>query len=83
MVGGVLPMRTRSPKMAPPENGEEGSMARMPTRSPSRRIAATRSLVSVDLPAPGGPVMPTVVASPRGVGETPDLGRSITAALDE
>ena len=81
-------MRTRSPRMAPPVNGEEGSTARTATWStgsdgasaraggacgsasgppgwpstagqPARAAVMSRS-VSVDLPAPGAPVSPTV-----------------------
>ena len=53
-------MRTRSPRMAPPENGDDGSIASTATRSPSARTTSTSALVSVDLPAPGAPVTPTV-----------------------
>ena len=53
-------MRTRSPRMAPPENGLDGSMASTPTSRSSLRIRLMSLSVSVDLPAPGAPVMPTV-----------------------
>ena len=52
-------MRMRSPSTAPPVNGLDGSTAITPTGRPSaRRRLVTRS-TSVDLPAPGGPVMPS------------------------
>ena len=54
-------MRTRSPSSAPPENGEDGSTARIPTRLPRARYAVTR-LVEVDLPTPGEPVSPMMWA---------------------
>src|SRR5664280_1530387 len=57
-------MRIRSPSRAPPENGEEGSTARMPTRLPRPRKAPTRALVKVDLPTPGLPVIPKMCARP-------------------
>ena len=54
-------MRTRSPRIAPPLNGLIGSTASTPDlvagATPAR---PTRRSVSVDLPAPGAPVMPTV-----------------------
>jgi hypothetical protein len=53
-------MRTRSPRMAPPVNGDEGSMASTATCSPRPRSSPISALVSVDLPAPGAPVRPTV-----------------------
>ena len=65
-------MRTRSPRMAPPVKGEEGSTASTATWStgsavatvpspgqPPRAAMMSRS-VRVDLPAPGAPVRPTV-----------------------
>src|SRR5690242_5160166 len=58
-------MRTRSPSRAPPENGEDGSTARTPTRLPCARKAATSALVEVDLPTPGLPVMPMTCAVPE------------------
>src|SRR3954453_1907831 len=57
-------MRTRSPRIAPPVNGEVGSMASTATSSPFARNARTSPPVSVDFPAPGAPVSPTVYASP-------------------
>ncbi len=83
-----LGMRTRSPRMAPPENGDDGSTARTatgwpppeaavgagpcagaepgsePTPRPRVRAMVMSRSVSVDLPAPGAPVIPTVYASP-------------------
>src|SRR4051794_33448690 len=58
-------IRTRSPRSAPPENGEDGSMASTPTRFPSRRSAVTSAEVVVDFPTPGGPVIPTTCALPQ------------------
>src|SRR4051794_29710346 len=57
-------MRTRSPSRAPPENGEDGSTARTPTRLPCLRYAVTSADVEVDLPTPGDPVRPTTYAPP-------------------
>src|SRR6266540_862349 len=54
----------RSPRIAPPVKGEEGSTATIPTVSPRRRYACARRCARVDLPAPGGPVMPTTRARP-------------------
>src|SRR6185369_2626850 len=51
-------------RMAPPLKGEVGSTAMTPTVLRwARRRAVSRS-TSVDLPAPGGPVMPTTRARP-------------------
>ena len=50
--------------MAPPLNGDDGSMASTAIGTSSRRAAPSRALVRVDLPAPGAPVMPTVYAVP-------------------
>src|SRR4051794_38950946 len=57
-------MRTRSPRMAPPVNGLDGSTASTPTRWPAWRSARTSSFVVVDLPTPGEPVSPTTWAVP-------------------
>jgi hypothetical protein len=46
--------------MAPPENGLVGSTASTPTSRSSARSRVTNASVSVDFPAPGAPVMPTV-----------------------
>jgi len=48
-------MRMRSPSIAPPENGLEGSTATTPTDLPRRVNSPISSLTSVDLPAPGAP----------------------------
>ena len=53
-------MRTRSPRMAPPEKGDEGSMASTAASMSSARTTPRSAFVSVDFPAPGAPVMPTV-----------------------
>ena len=65
-------IRTRSARIAPPEKGDDGSIASTPTwetgssavRSPAggqpRRATLTSWFVSVDLPDPGAPVIPTV-----------------------
>src|SRR5919108_5401022 len=57
-------IRTRSPSRAPPENGDDGSTARTPTRLPCLRYAVTSAEVDVDLPTPGEPVSPTTYALP-------------------
>jgi hypothetical protein len=57
-------MRMRSPRMAPPENGLDGSMATMPTLRPSARSVRASRATSDDLPQPGTPVMPTTCAWP-------------------
>ena len=55
-------MRTRSPRMAPPVNGDDGSMASTATSWPCARRWPMSALVSVDLPAPGR------AGEPDGVG---------------
>ena len=57
-------IRMRSPSTAPPLNGLVGSTASTPTLSPSSREVRTKPSTRVLLPAPGGPVMPTVYARP-------------------
>jgi hypothetical protein len=57
-------MRMRSPSSAPPENGDDGSIASTPTRRPRARNADTSIDVDVDLPTPGGPVSPSTRARP-------------------
>ena len=58
-------MRTRSPRSAPPVIGEDGSTATTATVRPAARAArAISAATSVDLPAPGGPVIPTRCAPP-------------------
>src|SRR5919108_6547417 len=57
-------MRTRSPSRAPPVIGDDGSTATTATgRSASRRTPISAA-TNVDLPAPGGPVIPTRWAFP-------------------
>jgi hypothetical protein len=53
-------MRTRSPRIAPPVKGLDGSTAMMPTVRPARRISIVSRSTSVLLPEPGAPVMPTM-----------------------
>ena len=70
---GSASIRARSPSSAPPERFDEGSTASTATLRPSLRQPATSALSSVDLPAPGGPVTPTMCAGasrPRAAGET-------------
>jgi hypothetical protein len=57
-------IRILSPRIAPPVNGLEGSIARTATRRPSSRQCPIRRSARVDFPAPGGPVMPTILALP-------------------
>ena len=78
-------IRTRSPRIAPPVNGDDGSMASTATSSVGRAQVADRAaLVSVLLPEPGAPVSPTVYAvASCGRGEAPDLAGVVAAALDE
>src|SRR5438034_6729384 len=57
-------MRMRSPSTAPPLKGLVGSTATTPTRWPAARSRAVMRSVSVDFPAPGGPVTPITCARP-------------------
>src|SRR5690606_7161773 len=57
-------IRMRSPSSAPPENGDDGSIASTPTRLPCSRKAPRSIDVDVDLPTPGGPVSPMTCALP-------------------
>jgi hypothetical protein len=57
-------IRTRSPRSAPPVIGEDGSTATTATVRPALRSSAINAATSVDLPAPGGPVIPTRCAAP-------------------
>jgi hypothetical protein len=57
-------IRTRSPRSAPPVIGLDGSTAMTPTVRPASRTSAMSAATSVDLPAPGGPVIPTRCARP-------------------
>ena len=58
-------MRMRSPRMAPPENGLEGSTATTPTLRPRPRSSAMSAPTRVDLPDPVAPVTPITSARPR------------------
>src|SRR5207237_67236 len=49
-------IRMRSPRMAPPLNGLDGSTATIATRATRSRYNPARRLTSVDLPPPGGQV---------------------------
>jgi hypothetical protein len=55
-------MRMRSPRIAPPVNGDDGSTATTATRSVVARYAPASWFTSVLLPPPGGPVIPTISA---------------------
>src|SRR5579883_984560 len=57
-------MRMRSPRIAPPENGEVGSTATTPTLCPCLRKRSISASTSVDFPAPGLPVTPSTNARP-------------------
>src|SRR5687768_12150748 len=57
-------MRMRSPRIAPPVNGEDGSTATMPTVDPRRLYSCATFSARVDFPAPGGPVSPSTRARP-------------------
>ena len=57
-------IRTRSPRSAPPVIGDDGSTAMTATERPARRSSAISAATRVDLPAPGGPVIPTRCAAP-------------------
>ncbi len=67
-------MRTLSPRIAPPLNGEVGSTAITPSDSCSLRATAIRRETRVDFPAPGAPVIPTV-----GTSATPRYARAATS----
>src|SRR5215470_10955039 len=54
----------RSPSNAPRVNGLDGSTETTPTLRSSARTCATRALIRLDLPTPGGPVTPTEYAAP-------------------
>ena len=56
--------RIRSPSSAPCVNGLDGSTETTPTVFPSGRTCATSAAIRLDLPTPGGPVMPTACARP-------------------
>jgi hypothetical protein len=54
----------RSPRSAPPRNGDDGSIDSTATWRSAARRWRTSAPISVDLPAPGGPVKPTTAAFP-------------------
>src|SRR5438067_2050926 len=56
--------RMRSPSSAPWVNGDDGSIDRTATSRSRARACLTIAPISVDLPAPGGPVKPTTAARP-------------------
>ena len=56
--------RIRSPSSAPPRNGEDGSIESTATVRSSARWWRTSAPISVDFPAPGGPVKPMTEAEP-------------------
>ncbi len=76
------PMRMRSPSTAPPVIGLDGSTATTAIRRPRDACSRTSASISVDLPAPGEPVMPTTCARPaKGASDAdsasaPPAGRS-------
>ncbi len=74
-------MRTRSPRMAPPVNGLEGSTAITPTVSPRPRQRWMSWSQSVDLPLPGGPVMPTTRRLAGPVADGTDQRRHLGIAI--
>ena len=57
---GSASIRIRSPSSAPPERLDVGSTASTATVRPSARQARASADSNVDLPAPGGPVTPTM-----------------------
>src|SRR5689334_21833455 len=72
-------MRMRSPRIEPPENGLDGSIATMPTLRRDARTAAASFETSVDLPLPGTPVMPTTCARPARAKSASSAGRASAA----
>ncbi len=64
-------MRVLSPRMLPPVRVEDGSTASTATRCPSPVRWTPSASMNVDLPTPGTPVTPTLLALPdRGVSST-------------
>jgi hypothetical protein len=59
-----LVIRVLSPRIEPPEFFDDGSTARTATRRPSRVRLEPSVSISVDLPTPGAPVIPTRIAAP-------------------
>ena len=56
--------RIRSPSSAPCVKGDDGSTDRTATSRPAARRRRVSAPISVDLPAPGGPVKPVTAAAP-------------------
>ena len=54
----------RSPRSAPPVTGDDGSTAKTATRKFCFRYSLINAPVVVDLPTPGGPVIPIIWALP-------------------
>ena len=57
-------IRVLSPRIEPPELFEEGSTARTAMRWPAAVRLLPSVSISVDLPTPGTPVIPTRIAAP-------------------
>ena len=57
-------IRVLSPRIEPPVREEVGSTASTHTRLPASTKRRPSCSISVDLPAPGGPVIPILVAGP-------------------
>ncbi len=74
-------IRMRSPRMAPPVTGLDGSMASTATARSALRASATSADTSVDLPLPGGPVTPTSCA-PMALEKSNRRASSATDDLD-
>ncbi len=55
-------MRVLSPRIEPPVRRLDGSTASTATRSPCAMRCIPNASMNVDLPAPGGPLMPIRVA---------------------
>ena len=56
--------RMRSPSSAPWVKGDDGSMESTATSRSCSRRSLVSAAMSVDLPAPGAPVSPTIAARP-------------------
>jgi hypothetical protein len=56
--------RMRSPSSAPCVNGDDGSIDSTATSRCASRRSLVSAPISVDLPAPGAPVRPTIAAWP-------------------
>ena len=57
-------IRIRSPRIAPPVRGEDGSTAKTANLSPASENNFRSLPVSVDFPEPGAPVIPTTCVLP-------------------